>query len=346
MDNKLTREKANPGPGREQAETRTGRGGYWVEVTVETTPEAAEVIAEILIEGGCGGVVYHDPALLPGEEPEAGEAGGDPEETPGAGSILLPAPGLPYRVTGYLPLRNGLDEELNRIKGRIKETGEEIPVGKGEITLRRVKEEEWANAWKEHFHPETVGRLIITPSWIEVKPSPAETVIRIDPGMAFGTGNHPSTKLSLILIQEAIKGGETVYDIGAGSGILAIAAAKLGAGRVVAVDIDPVAVEVARENILENGVAERVTVMKGDLLRGLAKDADLIIANIIAAVIMEITPEAAGLLKPGGLFISSGIIDSKAEEVRDALTAAGFIIRRELTAGGWVAFMAGRAEDA
>lgn len=306
--------------------------GYWLEITITTTPEAAEMVGEILIGYGCGGVVYHDPFV-------------SADAQDGSGVIIpenLIKQDQPYRVSGYLPIRKGLAEIVAQIESMLKIVAKELPVGEGKISCREVKEEDWANAWKAYFQEETIGRITILPSWIEQTKDDYDLVVKIDPGMAFGTGAHPSTRLCLQLLQETIRGGEKVYDIGTGSGILAISGALLGAGRVIAVDIDPVAVGVARENVRRNGVETKVTVEQGDLLTGLPAGADLIVANIIAEVIMKITPWVNHLLNSRGVFISSGIIDSKASRVRETLVEAGFLIEKELTEDGWVAFLARR----
>ena len=306
--------------------------GYWLEITITTTPEAAEMVGEVLIDHGCGGVVYHDPFVF-----------ADAQD--GSGVIIpenLIKQDQPYRVSGYLPIREGLAETVAQIQSMLEIVAKELPMGEGKISCREVKEEDWANAWKAYFQKETIGRITILPSWIEEIKDDHEVVVKIDPGIAFSTGAHPSTRLCLQLLQETITGGETVFDIGAGSGILAISGALLGAARVIAVDIDPVAVGVARENVRRNGVETKVTVVQGDLLTDLPAGADLIVANIIAEVIMKITPWVSHLLNSRGAFISSGIIDSKASRVREALTEAGFLIKRELTEDGWMAFLARR----
>ncbi len=306
----------------------------WVEITIETTPAAGEMVGEVLNELGCGGVLYHDPSLYDQESDYTGEL--FPED--------LPEEDKSYRVIGYLPLRDGLDEKIQKIKSRLAEIKEYLPLGKGEITLRRVKEEDWANAWRAYYHPETVGRITITPSWLPFQAKPGEIIIKLDPGMAFGTGSHPTTKLSLELLQETLAEGALVYDVGTGSGVLAIAAAKLGA-RVIAVDIDPVAVEIARENIDRNQVSNQVQAYSGNLLGGVQEQADLIITNIIAEVIINLIPEAAEKLKPGGCLIASGIIKDKADKVRESLEEAGFTIIKTLHQDEWLAYLAQKSGD-
>lgn len=294
---------------------------YWLEITVETVSVPAEISGEILLAAGCGGLVCHEP--LP---------------VPSTGKYH-------YRVTGYLPVRDGVDEELAKIKKRLASLDRYFPLpqkdARPRLTLRRVREENWAEAWKEYFRPQVAGRLIITPTWEKVRPAPGQTVVEIDPGMAFGTGTHPSTRLSLLLLQEAVRGGETVYDLGAGTGILAVAAAKLGAARVTAVDIDPAAVEAARANVKHNRVEERVEVVQGNLGENLKKGADLVVVNIVAAVILSLAPDLPSLLNPGGRVIASGIIAGRAAEVKEALLRNGFFCQKELQEEGWAACTAG-----
>ncbi|HHW12088.1 MAG TPA: 50S ribosomal protein L11 methyltransferase [Firmicutes bacterium] len=298
----------------------------WVEITVETTAAAMELVGELLTECGCNGVVCHDPRLWT-------EWAGEPAE-------LLPA-GQPadraYRVAGYLVLEAGWEEQVRKLRTRIEEVRAFLPVGSGTISCRKLHEEDWANAWREYYRPERIGPFLIIPSWLS-PPVPADAIpIRLDPGMAFGTGAHPTTQLCLAMLPTVVRPGHLVYDIGTGSGILAIAAAKLGA-KVRAVDKDPVAVRVAAENCALNQVA--IPVMSGDLLANLAEPADLIIANILAEVVIELIPQAVAKLKPGGAVLASGIIEQKAAKVRAALASAGFKIVNSLQKEDWVAYLA------
>ncbi|NLZ44701.1 MAG: 50S ribosomal protein L11 methyltransferase, partial [Clostridia bacterium] len=220
--------------------------------------------------------------------------------------------------------------------------GPDEPYPRTRVFLRRVKEENWGENWKKYFQPQFIDSLIITAPWHEVPVAPGQVVVKIDPGMAFGTGTHPSTILSLRLLQEVIRGGETVYDIGTGSGILALAAAGLGAARVTAVDIDPVAVEEARRNVRRNKMTGRIRVIQGNLLENLEPGADLVVINIIAETIIGVLPELPRFLNPGGRVIASGIILSRADEVKEAVLAAGLEYQKEITEEGWAACLAGR----
>lgn len=301
----------------------------WVEIMIETTPEAGETVGELLLEAGCGGVVYQDPRLYDETEDQPTE-------------LLPPTPSASndsFRVGGYLPLLDGWKEKVDRIQAGVNKLRTFLPVGVGEITLRRRQEEDWATAWKAYYHPERVGKFVITPSWLPFTVQPGEILITLDPGMAFGTGDHPTTKLCLELLPEIIHEGMLVYDVGTGSGILAIAAAKLGA-RVVAVDLDPVATEVAADNIARNQVEGQVTVRTASLLEELRQPAALIMANIIADVIIELLPAAATRLQPGGALLASGIIEDKAGKVLAACETAGFTIRQSLESGDWRAYLA------
>lgn len=298
---------------------------------IATTPAAGERVAELLIEAGCGGVVYEDPRLFETAKDQPVEL---QPTVPSGGNRS-------FRVGGYLPLHDGWQEKIEWLQAEVDKLRAFLPVGSGEITLRKRQEEDWATAWKAYYQPERVGKFVVTPSWLPPTVESGEILITLDPGMAFGTGNHPTTKLCLELLPELVREGMLVYDVGTGSGILAIAAAKLGA-RVIAVDLDPVATAVAAENITRNQVQGQVSVRTANLLDGLRDPADLIIANIIADVIIELLPAAATRLKPGGVLLASGIIDQKASQVRAACAAAGFTIRKSQAREDWQAYLAVR----
>lgn len=304
---------------------------FWAEISVATTAEAAEAVGEVLNSSGCQGMVYDDPELFR-------EGLGD-----FISSDLTDRSGGEYRVQAYLPVDDRLEGKLALIREGLDRVAEFLPSGSGEITLRRVAEEDWAEAWKAYFQPEEIGRIVIRPSWVEYQATPDQIIIDLDPGMAFGTGTHPSTRLSMQLLQDTLQPGEDVLDLGTGSGILAIAAAKLGASSVNAVDIDSVAVEVAAENIKRNGLEDRIRAAEGDLLSAVPGGKfDLIIANIIAAVILKLIPDIASALKPGGRFIAAGIVENRAEEIETAFLNHGFKIFKKAQAEEWRAYLVGR----
>ena len=204
-----------------------------------------------------------------------------------------------------------------------------------------VRQEDWETGWKAYYHAMDIGtRLAVVPSWEAYETNRA--VITLDPGMAFGTGTHETTALCLETLDGLVKGGERVLDIGTGSGILAIAALKLGAAKAEGVDIDPMCVRTAGENAALNGVADRLTVLVGDLSDKATGTYDVICANIVANAIKALAPSAAPLLKEGGTFLASGVIDEREAEVAAALEAAGFTLTETKRKNGWVCFVCTR----
>ena len=197
-----------------------------------------------------------------------------------------------------------------------------------------VEQEDWQNGWRKYYHPMDVGqRLAIVPSWQDYDTDRVKLIL--DPGLAFGTGGHETTNLCLEVLDERVKGGERVLDIGTGSGILAIAALKLGAALAEGVDIDPVAVRTAGENAALNGVADKLTVLVGDLSDKASGKYDIITANIVANAIMSLAPAVPGLMADDAVFIASGIIDSRKDEVIAALEAAGLAVLEVKEKRGW-----------
>lgn len=293
----------------------------WSEISIHTTQEAIEAVANILHEAGAAGVVIEDPEILGREwKNQFGEI------------YQLSAADYPTEgvfVKGYLPVNSYLAETVEQIKLAIENLSSyEIEAGPGTLTLTEVQEEEWADSWKQYYKPVRISqRITISPTWEEYTPQhPGEMKIELDPGMAFGTGTHPTTVLCIRALEETIKGGERVIDVGCGTGVLAIAAAKLGASSILALDLDEVAVESARTNVQLNGTAEAIEVGQNNLLDGIEEQADLIVANILAEIILRFVGDAAKCLKPGGVFITSGIITQKEEEVKEELMAHGFEI--------------------
>ena len=201
-----------------------------------------------------------------------------------------------------------------------------------------LREEDWANAWKQYYAPVKVGeKLVVCPSWEQYTPAPDEVVLSMDPGMAFGTGTHASTRLCMRLLEQACPPGSAMLDLGTGSGILAVSACLLGARAALGVDIDQNAVEVARENAQQNGVEGKTRFVCGDLLADVEGWFDIICVNIVADVIIPLLPELPPYLQKGGAVILSGIIDTRAREILDALETAGFAVDARLDEDGWVA---------
>ena len=207
-----------------------------------------------------------------------------------------------------------------------------------QLMQENVREEDWATAWRQYYKPVRVGeKLMVVPSWEHYQPEKEDVVITLDPGMAFGSGTHATTRLCMRLIEQFLSPGQDMLDVGTGSGILAVTALKLGARRAVGVDIDATAVRVAGENAALNGVEENLSVICGDLACDVKGRFQLITANIVADIIIRLTPDVPPLLQDGGTFVVSGIIDSREQDVRDALEQNGFQVISSLTEGGWVA---------
>lgn len=223
------------------------------------------------------------------------------------------------------------------LEERLSESGIEYSIMSGQVA-----EEDWATAWKAYYKPvELSDRLIVCPSWLECDVKPGQRVLRLDPGMAFGTGTHETTQLCLSLLEKVLSGGDSVLDIGCGSGILSIAAKLLGSGETAGVDIDETAVRVARENAAENDIHD-ISYSTGDLSAGVLGEFDIVMANIVADVILRLLKDLNKVLKPGGAFIASGIIDTRADEVLAALSDSGYTIAEKAYKNGWAAFLVKR----
>lgn len=251
---------------------------------------------------------------------------------------LLDQPRDIVKVHMYLAPDENPAEILPLFKERLDAAG--IPY---ELTTAGVEQEDWQNAWKKYYHAMDIGkRLAIVPGWEEYETD--RTVITMDPGMAFGTGTHETTSLCLEVLDERVRGGERVLDIGTGSGILAIAALRLGAACAEGVDIDPMCVRTAGENALRNGVQDRFTVLVGDLSDKASGVYNIITANIVAAAILSLAPHVPALMAPGAVFVASGIIDTRKEEVLAGLRGAGldpFEVREKR---GWVCIVCRKKE--
>lgn len=309
----------------------------WSEISIHTTNEAVEPISNILHEAGASGVVIEDPyELVKNREDQFGEIYQlDPNDYPDEGVI----------VKAYLPVNSFLGETVDEIKEAINNLILfNIDIGKNSVSLSEVNEEEWATAWKKYYHPVKISkRFTIVPTWEEYTPvNSDELIIELDPGMAFGTGTHPTTVMSIQALERIVKKDDVIIDVGTGSGVLSIAAAMLGAKKVTALDLDEVAVQSARINVKLNKVHLVVDVFQNNLLEGIQESADVIVANILAEVIVRFTDDAAKCLKQGGYFIAAGIIGQKKDEVKDSIEKSGFEIEETLQMEDWVAFIAKR----
>ncbi len=302
----------------------------WAEVSVDTSHEATELVSEILQELGAAGVVIEDPALL-NEYIRSGLWDytdlKESEET----EVV--------RVKAYWALDEELEGKLQRLAARLDGmTAHGIDTGAGAVSWKAVADEDWAETWKEFFHTEKIGaRTVIKPTWEEYEAGAGEIVAELDPGAAFGTGQHATTALCIRALEELVRPGMTVFDVGTGSGVLAIVAAKLGAKRVEAVDFDPVAVRVARENVRQNGAEDVVRTERSDLLKSVAGEADLIIANIIADIIVRLFGEVEAHLAPDGTMLLAGIIEDRLQDVVEAAALHGFAVEKIEQEKGWAA---------
>lgn len=279
---------------------------HWFRLLVNTPPDSAEAVAAALMDVGCQGV--------------AEEVG---------------------TIAGYLPPDSHVElavETLNDRLSRFGEFGLPLP---GLVRVSSVDDSGWADEWRKYYKPMEIGRrLVVKPSWETYSGDPSRVIVELDPGMAFGTGGHATTRLCLEALDELVQPGMVVADIGTGSGILAIAAAKLGAGRVHATDIDSLPRKIARENVTLNGLDSVVTVHEMDDFEAAAHDCDLVVANIIAEAIIELAPSVRSRVKPGGVFISSGIVAERLPDVLLALEADGFRVEETREDEVWRAVVA------
>ena len=310
----------------------------WAEISIHTTQEATEAVAAVFHELGAGGVVIEDPELI-----QSYRRSGNWTDC-----IFPDEPAVDFvTVVAYLPSDAELPGKLRILSNRIDElAGHSLDKGQGTIRWREVRETEWADSWKQYFHTSRIGeQFVVKPSCEEYTAQPGDLVLEMDPGMAFGTGTHGTTILCLESMEDMVRPGMTVFDIGAGSGILSIAAAKLGATRVAAVEYDAMATETARRNVAANGVGDVVEVSQGNLMDGVTGQADVIVANLIADLILKMAPAIPAHLAPSGCFLGSGIIKDRLPDVTDALARQGLTVTRVTEAGEWAAVVACRNQD-
>jgi ribosomal protein L11 methyltransferase len=316
----------------------------WHELTIHTTEEAVEMISNFLHEAGAGGVSIEESGTL-----------NKKRDTTYGELYDVPLNDIPEGfavIKGYFSEGTDMAELQSEVHPRIEELSEfGIDTGEVRYETRTVDEDDWATAWKQYFKPVRVSeRLTIKPTWEEYTPeSPDEKIIELDPGMAFGTGTHPTTSLCLRTLETVIQGGEEVIDVGTGSGILAIGAIKLGAKHVLALDLDPVAVISARENVELNGLEQQITVKESDLLSvlgsqdpalGVQLPVKVVVANILAEIILLFVDDVYNALESGGTYIVSGIWKNKEQVVHDALVASGFEVSAIHREEDWLAFEA------
>ena len=310
----------------------------WIELTIHTTTAGADLVSEALMQEGATGTMVEDRADIP-----------DPSKPNGIWEIIDPKliEAMPEDVLvhAWFEPDASFADKLQALHLRMTELAASsgMDMGSLDIGMENVHDEDWSEVWKKFYKPFRAGNhLVVKPTWELYDAQPGDKVIEIDPGMAFGSGTHETTGMCMELLEEALKGGERVIDVGTGSGILAIGAALLGAKEVTAIDIDPIAVKVAKENIEHNGLQGQITALEGNLLEHLDVTCELCVANIIADVICMFASPLNDHIVPGGLFICSGIIKEREQDVVDALTAADYTILDIRRKGEWVAMLSRR----
>jgi len=298
----------------------------WVAVKVlfefEDPALAADLVADQFYALGLKGVVIDDPKI-------------DPDEDWGDDAVSLPEKDA---VTGYLPRDERFEGELGVLEAALADLGRATGI-QCRVVCSDIDEEDWAQAWKAFFFPERIGRhIVVKPTWRAFNPRPDDLVLEIDPGMAFGTGTHPTTSLCIELLEKYVQPGCSLLDVGTGSGILMAAAAKLGAERGLGIDNDPLAVQIAAQNLQLNGAdPTKFQAAAGDLVSMVTSTYDLVTANILSEIIVQLLEDLPGHLVPGGIMIASGIIMQNKSAVMDKMTAQGLEVLEVLSKEGWVA---------
>lgn len=309
----------------------------WLEVTVRTNTAGADLISELLISAGAKGTSIEDRFDAFSEPTDATQWDLiDPSVIEKMDEDTL--------VHAYFPAATTDRDAIETLRARLAALTPEwlgFDAGKRVLEIANVREEDWAENWKKYYKPFRVGKhIVVRPVWEAYEPQDGDKIISIDPGMAFGNGTHETTSMCLGLVEDYIKPGYEVLDVGTGSGILAIASVLMGAQSAVGIDLDPVAVRVANENIERNGLSDRVHAQVGDLVKGIDTQADVVFANIIADAVIMLSRAIRAHMKPGGVFICSGIILEREQDVLDALAEAGFVVDRIEHRGEWSAIAA------
>jgi len=303
--------------------------GIWIEVSVITKSEALEPITGIFYGLNCPNIAIEDPEDLLSREQ-------GPLTWDFADINILEHKGNAAVIKAYFSQDDKVEEILEHVKEKlieIKELG--FDIGEGKVEAKKMYEEDWANNWKQYYKPVKItDKIVIKPIWEEYEKTDEELIIELDPGMAFGTGTHETTRMCIKALDKYVKPNTTVFDVGCGSGILSIAAAKLGAKHVVGVDLDPIAVDSSNENISFNDL-DNIEILEGNLLDVVDGKADIVVANIIAEIICVLTADVKTALNDGGLFITSGIIHDRVDMVTEKFAECGFEVLEINKDGEW-----------
>lgn len=308
----------------------------YIEFTVTTTSEASEIIADLMWNYSTGGVTLNDANDVIALQKNSSLYWDyiDEELTKERKEVYVKCFFAPEEAPDLIrKLLSDVEEAKARSKG-------EIPFGTLETSTREIDGDDWIEVWKKHFRPLHIGkRVVVVPEWIAYEKKPDEVIVTLDSNMAFGTGEHETTSLCLELMQEEMKAGDICIDVGCGSGILGIAAVKLGAKCAYLTDIDTIAVESAGHNAQKNGVAEKVVVAHSNLLDDSAIQGDVVLANITGEILVLLAPSMPKNLKRDGVLILSGIIESRLCLVKEAYAAAGLTVVKERRKGEWYALV-------
>jgi len=311
----------------------------YIEVKIYTTQEGIDPLTCILMDMGIAGFAIEDPRDFQDLVNKKNSYDWDYID-----DSVMELEHISTSITFYLEETEESNRILEQLQKKLDElkSDEGIDYGKLECIQRPVEDTDWKDNWKEYFKPARItDRIVIKPTWEEYERTGDELVIEIDPGMAFGTGTHPTTSLCVKLLERYIEPEkDVILDVGCGSGILAIASALLGAKGVLAVDIDPIAVSVAKENVELNHLSSKVRVIEGDLTKGLKEKADIVVANLMADLVMLLSKDVPAHLKGKNIYISSGILIEKQEQVVAAIEECGFHILDILEEGEWCAIAA------
>lgn len=310
----------------------------WCEISIQTSHEAVELIAEIFRDLGASGVVIEDPELV-NDYITSGKW--DYTDIPIAKETEVVV------EKAYLPVNGELEGRIQTLQQEIKALESRgVNTAPAVLTTAELQDEDWSDTWKQYFHTEKPGeRVVIKPTWEEYAPQRDEVVIELDPGAAFGTGTHATTSMCIRQLEKLVKPGMTVFDVGTGSGILSIISAKLGAKNIQAVDYDDSVLKIVEENLEQNNVQDIISVAQSDLMQNVHGKAELVIANIIADIIIRLFDQLDEHLEQGGTLLTSGIIEDRIEDVLAATEKHGYGVVERLENKGWACITFKRKVD-